>query len=266
MTFRTRALTVSAASAVAAAVVVVLLALGGADASPAAQTGAVVTGCDQQSFAVMDSGQQTSATFPGAHDDPRNLVAGPLAILGGAVFTDAVTARRFGGNKYAVVVRAGHRATVSIPASARRTASLGYGPLPEGELGVADGHHTVTFVACPAGKPPRDRTRSAVRFWMGFVMVGEPRCVPLDVYADGDPTAQRIAIELGARCAKPPPQACAADHPAFSYDGPVGPLTGFSGGFELKRTGCLPVQVRVAGRPTVRGRLPFGVRGCATAG
>ena len=54
-------------------------------------------------------------------------------------------------------------------------------------------------------------------------------------------------------------QACAAGEPAFSYEGPVGPLTGFPGGFRLSRAGCVPVEVRVAGLPVARARIAFGV-------
>ncbi|MBA2636698.1 MAG: hypothetical protein H0U79_00475, partial [Solirubrobacterales bacterium] len=57
-------------------------------------------------------------------------------------------------------------------------------------------------------------------------------------------------------------QACRADEPAFGYDGPVGITTGFAGGFILSRRGCVPLEVRVAGRPTVRAVVPFGVGGC----
>ncbi len=40
---------------------------------------------------------------------------------------------------------------------------------------------------------------------------------------------------------------CAPETRAFSYDGVVGPVTGFSGGFEVARPGCYPLDVRVAG-------------------
>ena len=339
------------AVAAVAASVVALLVLGRPDPSPAASAdprGGVRTGCAQQS----------SATLPRAYGDRRNRVVGPLALVGGATFTDAATARRFGGNKFPLLVRAGHTVTVSVVASARRTASLAYGPLAQGDAG---GHHTVTFVACSAGES-RSTAGGPVTFWSGFVMVSEPGCVPLDVYIDDRPLPRRVKIELGRRCAKPPPplrgcaehveggkpstlapfpaqvaigplrfaglarvassrafainrtgrlygvksgvgvpagvratlsvarsarswaaldytpsepgkprrepgaavrfEACAADHPAFSYDGPVGPITGFSGGFVLKRPGCVPLEVRVAGRPTVRARVPFGVGRC----
>ncbi len=349
-----RTLSVGAAAAAAYALAVVLLVAGGSDPSTAADrappAGEARTGCANQS----------SAKFPGAYADRRNLVVGPLAFVGGATFTTAETARRFEGNKFPVLVRAGHTVTVSVVPGARRTASLGYGPLPQGHVGPRDGHHTVTFVACSAAES-RSSAGGPVTFWSGFVMVSEPGCVPLDVYVDGASRPRRVRIELGRRCAKAPPlrgcadhveggkpsdtaptpgelaigplrfaglareasrrvfavnragdvyrvkagvgvpagmratltigrsarrwaalsyaprvpgeppregaavrfQACAADHPAFSYDGPVGPITGFSGGFVLKRPGCLPLEVRVAGQPVVRARVPFGVGRCS---
>jgi hypothetical protein len=356
---RPRAKTSAGAAAAGVAIVVTLLAASGSEPGPAAkpppnprtQPGAVQTGCAQQS----------GADFPGAYADRRNLVVGPLALIGGATFTDAATARRFGGNKFPLLVRAGHSVTVSVPASARRTVSLGYGPLQQGRtLGRRDGHHTVTFVACSPDRVAASHSDGPVTFWSGFVMVSAPSCAPLEVYVDDDRNPRRVKIELGRRCAKPPPlrgcadhvegpgpsdlaalpdqvvigplrfaslagqasrrefamnragsvyrvkagvgvpagvratltigraarrwaalsyaprepgeppresaavrfQACAADHPAFSYDGPVGPVTGFSGGFVLKRPGCVPLEVRVAGRPTVRARVPFGVGRC----
>jgi hypothetical protein len=51
---------------------------------------------------------------------------------------------------------------------------------------------------------------------------------------------------------------CAPSTPAFSYDGVVGRVTGFSGGFEVTRPGCYPLDVRVAGGHSYRVRLPLG--------
>jgi hypothetical protein len=45
---------------------------------------------------------------------------------------------------------------------------------------------------------------------------------------------------------------------AFSYDGRVGSVTGFSGGFSLTRRGCYPLDVRVVGGRTHRLRIAFG--------
>ncbi len=51
---------------------------------------------------------------------------------------------------------------------------------------------------------------------------------------------------------------CPPSTRAFSYDGRVGPVTGFSGGFELTQAGCYPVDVRVVGGRTYRVRVPLG--------
>jgi hypothetical protein len=186
------------------AAAVALLAFGGQDRSPAAtpraQAGAARTRCAQQS----------SAKFPGAYADRRNLVVGPLALVGASTFTDAATAHRFGGNKFPLLVRAGHTVTVSVAPSGRRAASLGYGSLARRDAGVRDGHHTVTFVACSAAES-LSTADGPVTFWSGFVMVSEPRCVPLDVYVDDD-RPRRVKIELGRRCATPPPLRDRATH------------------------------------------------------
>ena len=53
---------------------------------------------------------------------------------------------------------------------------------------------------------------------------------------------------------------CPPSTPAFSYDGRVGAVTGFSGGFEVTRPGCYPLDVRVVGGRSHRVRLPLGRR------
>lgn len=45
---------------------------------------------------------------------------------------------------------------------------------------------------------------------------------------------------------------------AFSYDGRVGSVTGFNGGFSLTRTGCYPLDVRVEDGRAYRVRIAFG--------
>jgi hypothetical protein len=51
---------------------------------------------------------------------------------------------------------------------------------------------------------------------------------------------------------------CPPSTPAFSYDGPVGSVTGFSGGFDVTRPGCYPLDVAVVGGRTYRVRLSLG--------
>jgi hypothetical protein len=51
---------------------------------------------------------------------------------------------------------------------------------------------------------------------------------------------------------------CAPGTRAFSYDGRVGPVTGFSGGFSMLRPGCYPLDVQVEGGRSYRVRIAFG--------
>jgi hypothetical protein len=158
-----------------------------------------------------DCSTRSEANFPGAFTDPRNLIVGPLVLMGGS-YTSAATVRQFGGNKFPLLVKAGHRVTVSLPARARAVAGLAYGPLPQGEIRLRDTHQTVTFVACQAGRPSR-RYRPggpsgsyadgvSVTFWSGFVLARTPSCVPLHIYVDDEPSPRRVGLSLGRRCAR----------------------------------------------------------------
>jgi hypothetical protein len=51
---------------------------------------------------------------------------------------------------------------------------------------------------------------------------------------------------------------CAPATRAFSYEGRVGAVTGFSGGFSMVRRGCYPLDVRVEGGRSYRVRIAFG--------
>jgi hypothetical protein len=295
----------------------------------------------------------------------RNVVAGPLVLVGGATYTDEATVREFGGNKFPLLVRAGHAVTVRVAPAAQRYAGLFYGPHPDGEARLTDAAHTMTFVACPPGKH-QSTAPEPVTFWSGFVIATRPGCVALDVFADGERTPRRVHSERGRRCATPPGtpplrscgsraeggrppvvvarpgdvvigpvalsglrrvfsargfehdragsvylvkagamvragvratlivgagsreraaltfatrrlrslsdghpavtfEACDAGEPAFSYDGEVGIVTGFAGGFILRRAGCVALEVRAAGRRSVRANVPFGVGRCPAA-
>jgi hypothetical protein len=146
---------------------------------------------------------RSMADFPGAFASGRNRVVGPLALMGGGVFTDAETVRRFGGNKFPLLVRAGHTVTLAIAPAARRTVALGYGPLPQGEVTRRDGHARVTFVACRPDQRSGSRADGlAVTFWSGSLLADTPLCVPLDVWVDDEPR-RRVSIALGRRCGRP---------------------------------------------------------------
>jgi hypothetical protein len=159
-----------------------------------------------------DCSRRSEANFPGAFTSPRNLVVGPLVLIGGA-YTDPSTAREFGGNKFPLLVKAGHSVTVRLARPGRQSFALGYGPLPQRrQLKPRDGYDSVTFVACRAGKPtqrysPNGPSGSyadgvAVTFWSGFVLTSAPACIALDIYVDNARSPQRVGLALGRPCAR----------------------------------------------------------------
>ena len=178
------------AIATGAATVAVVLALSGESSStPATRPAAEGTELGTRG-AREDCSTRSEASFPGAFTSPDNLVVGPLVLVGGA-YTDARTVREFGGNKFPLLVKAGHTVTVRL-AGHERSAGLAYGPLPQGQTRLRDTYQSVTFVAC--------RTRLRVTFWSGFVLTRAPACIPLDVYVDGATAPRRVGLALGRRC------------------------------------------------------------------
>ena len=151
--------------------------------------------------AVASCATRSGAKFPAAFTDARNVVVGPLVLIG-AASTPASTVRRFGGQKFPALVRAGHRVTIALSSRTRRVASLGYGPLrATGPLSVRDGHRVVTFIACRRGvRSGSSADGQPVTFWSGFVLTAAPRCVPLDVWVDDEPAPRRVALAMGVRC------------------------------------------------------------------
>jgi len=160
--------------------------------------------------------RRSEASFPGAFSARGNLVVGPLVLIGGA-YTPASVVREFGGNKFPLLVKAGHTVTVRLARGARRSAGLTYGGLGRGRLPqgrqvkLRDAADSMSFVACRPGKPtpeyrPEGPSGSAadgepVTFWSGFVLTRAPACVPLEVYVDGEPSPRRVGMALGRRCA-----------------------------------------------------------------
>jgi hypothetical protein len=203
----------------AAAVAAVALALVFSDGSPAPSTlgqpadGSTATPVGSPALpsrsAREDCSTRSEASFPGAFTSPDNLVVGPLVLIGGA-FTDADTVREFGGNKFPLLVAAGHTVTVRLPRRAGQLAGLAYGPLPQGETKMRDTYQAVTFIACRPGRPSRRYRPSGpsgsyadevpVTFWSGFVLTRAPACIPLDVFVDDEPSPRRVGLPLGRRC------------------------------------------------------------------
>lgn len=158
-----------------------------------------------------DCTTRSEANFPGAFADPSNLVVGPLVLVGGA-YTAPNTVREYGGNKFPLLVKAGHVVTVRIPGRSRRGAGLAYGPLPQGKNTLRDTYRTVTFIACRPGRPSRTYRAGGpsgsyadgvqVTFWSGFILTRAPACVPLQIYVDDESSPRRVGLPLGRRCGR----------------------------------------------------------------
>jgi hypothetical protein len=151
-----------------------------------------------RAHAIEDCSSASEADFPGAYAARSNLVVGPLAMVG-AAFTDARTVREVGGNKFPLLVEAGHTATMRLAPEARPLAGLAYGPLPQGEVKLRDTYRSVRFVACGHGMSGSHADGAEVTFWSGFVLTRKPACIPLRISIDGGPS-QAVDLPLGARC------------------------------------------------------------------
>jgi hypothetical protein len=139
---------------------------------------------------------KSMAAFPGAYTDPGNLVVGPLVLMGGSRFTPPSVVRRFGGNKFPLLVRNRHRVTVEVRS---RGTALTYDPGPDGPVTLEDGHRVMRFVACRRRSGSRADGRP-VTFWSGFVLTAAPRCVRLRVWVDEEASPRRAGIPLGRKC------------------------------------------------------------------
>jgi hypothetical protein len=134
----------------------------------------------------------------------RNLVVGPLVLVGARAYSSPETIARFGGQKYPAVVLAGHRVTVELSRSVRRSTSLLYADdhwkLPDGERTVRDGHRVVEFRACRTDRADSSYNGREATFWSGFVLTTVPRCLKLRVWVDDERAPRRARIPLGRRC------------------------------------------------------------------
>jgi hypothetical protein len=150
---------------------------------------------------VADCATRSGADFPAAFTSPRNLVVGPLVLIGAAGTPAFVPT--FGGQKFPLLVSAGHRVTLELSTRTRKVAGLAYGPLPQGYVHLRNTHRVVTFIACPRGEPSgASADGRAVTFWSGGVLASSARCVPLQIWIDAAPSPRRVVIRLGVqRCA-----------------------------------------------------------------
>jgi hypothetical protein len=191
-----------------ATAVAVALAISGAAQSASQSKQPAVPGARHPSGVVVDCAMRSEASFPNAFSSSRNLVVGPLVLIGAGgtpMFSSA-----FGGNKFPLLVRAGHRVTVELSTRTRKVAGLAYGPLPQGNVRLSDAHRVVTFIACRRGRRSGSTADGrSVTFWSGGVLASSPQCVPLLVWVDAALSPRRVAIRLGVRRCSPKAQVSA---------------------------------------------------------
>ncbi|MGH9204415.1 MAG: hypothetical protein ACRD2A_24570, partial [Vicinamibacterales bacterium] len=129
-----------------------------------------------------------------------NLVVGPLAMSGARAVPGGYS-ESFHGNKFPLYVKAGHRVTLALTSGTKGRAALAYGPLPNGDVDVDDAHRAITFIACRRGQfsPAAGGPAGRLTFWSGGVLAIAPRCVPVLIWVDDEPSPRRAVIHLGVR-------------------------------------------------------------------
>jgi hypothetical protein len=128
----------------------------------------------------------------------RNLVIGPVAILRAGRTLGYIDVVDGIGEKLFVLVKGGHRVTLELSRRTRRDVGLAFGG-PEGEESLRDTRRVVAFVACQRGEWPAGSIPDGwpVSGWVGFLLARSPRCVPLLVWVDDEPSPRRAVIRFG---------------------------------------------------------------------
>jgi hypothetical protein len=122
-----------------------------------------------------------------------NLVVGPLALRRAGVMLEY--SERVGGNKLFVHVRGGHRVTVELSRPTRMDVGLAFGK--PTVWGLRGARRVVTFIACRRGELSGRFDGWPVTSWVGFLLASSPRCVPLRVWVDDEPSPRRAVIHFG---------------------------------------------------------------------
>lgn len=143
---------------------------------------------------VETCAHQSGAGFPHAFTSRDNLVAGPLSMIGAGRFTDPATVRKYGGNKFPLLVAASHTVTIELTRATHRFASLAYGSHSR------VGHRVMTFRSCDRKHADSKADGRPVTFWSGFVEASRPGCVPLRIWVDRERSPRRARIPLGRAC------------------------------------------------------------------
>ena len=131
----------------------------------------------------------------GAFTSSRNLVVGPIAMMGAGA-RPAPYSPAFGGQKFPTYLKAGHNVTVAV---SRRTsgAKLVYGQRRPSRV--------ITFVGCRRDEFERNpyEPHAECCFWFsaGGIVSPSPRCVHLQFWVDDQPSPRRAVVYLGvSRC------------------------------------------------------------------
>ena len=144
----------------------------------------VVLDCSTQS----GLGGAPGGTFRNA----RNLVIDPIAMTGAGV-TPVYYANDFGGQKFPLTMRGGHRVTLEVSRRNLQGTRLIYGRRPA---------RVITFISCRSDEmPPRNpyepHTACCFSFWAGGVLAPSPRCVHLLAWVDDERSPRPGVIHLG---------------------------------------------------------------------
>ncbi len=121
-----------------------------------------------------------------------NLVVGPIAMRG-AGGTPVYYSNDFGGNKFPLYMRGGHRVTVEVSRRNPQGTRFMYGRRPA---------RVITFISCrsvemPPRNPYEPHTACCFSFWGGGVFAPSPRCVHLLAWVDDERSPRRAVIRLG---------------------------------------------------------------------
>jgi hypothetical protein len=140
-------------------------------------------------------------------DPKRDMVRGPFALvtikrelprLSGASYRPS--AGRLPVVKLPVGLRAGHRATLRVPATQRAHAALIFRHGTRNAKRIQDGDRAVTFSPCPPDTPAfSGATVGRTTGWAGALMVTGPRCIRLKLRVDGR-RRPAIRLPLGRPC------------------------------------------------------------------
>ena len=107
-------------------------------------------------------------------------------------------AEHVGGNKLFVHVRGAHRVTLELSPRTRKNVGFAFGK--PTVWGLRGARRVVTFIACRRGELPEPRFDGwPVTSWVGFLLASSPRCVPLLVWVDDEPSPRRAVIRFGVR-------------------------------------------------------------------